>query len=549
MLSRRAAITLALIVAAVLVGYVAWPSARTFWLGLTGGALDVFFGGWGSSGARALVNSVGISLVTVAGAGVLGTALAWALWRYALPARGALAALAALPLALPPLVGVLAFLFLYGESGILPRAVQAGLGLAEVPFALSGRGAVALVHVYSFYVYVYLFAGAALRDLDAGLLEASADLGAGGWTTFRRVVLPALRPALVGASLLVFMLSMASFTGPLLFAGAEPFLTTLVYDAKLNGELALSATASTVLTLICLLFLVLIEARGGGLTIGATKGAARPAEPVRHGPARWLWGAFVGVTLLFVALPVLTVVLLAFAETGSWTTEIVPARYTVANFTSLFTDSRFFDPILNSVTMAALATAANVVFGVGAALVIVKGRGVPRWARVALGALAVLPFAIPGTVIALNLIVAFNEPTALAAGEVLVGSFWILPLAYFVRNVPLVVRAATAALDGLDDRLTEASADLGASGWTTLRRVVFPAIQPAVLAGTLLTWVAALGEFVASVMLYVFGNRPISVEILAQLRLYEFGRAAAYAVLLMGLVALSTLAFRRLGAR
>ncbi len=89
-----------------------------------------------------------------------------------------------------------------------------------------------LVHVYAFYVYFFLFVTAALRDLDASLLEASADLGASGWRAFRRVVLPLLRPALVGASLLVFMLSMASFTAPLIFAGTEPFLTVQIYNHK-----------------------------------------------------------------------------------------------------------------------------------------------------------------------------------------------------------------------------------------------------------------------------------------------------------------------------
>jgi iron(III) transport system permease protein len=413
-----------------------------------------------------------------------------------------------------------------------------------VPFAFSGLWAVWLVHVYAFYVYFFLFATAALRDLDASLLEASADLGATGWRAFRRVVLPLLRPALVGASLLVFMLSMASFTAPLLFAGTEPFLTVQIYNLKLNGDLALSAAVSTVLTAICLAFLFLLEAKPGRDLLGASKGTGRPVAPER-GPAAWLAGLGVGTVLLFVVLPILTVVLISFAEMSRWTTQIFPPAYTLTNYTGLFA-GQFFDPIANSLLMATLATAANVVFGVAAAVVIAR-RGLPG--RGVIRTLALLPFAIPGTVIAVNLIVTFAQPSPLSAGQVLVGSFWILPLAYFIRHIPLVVRATTAALEGFDERLTEASADLGASTWTTFRRVVWPAILPGVAAGTLLTFVAALGEFVSSIMLYVFGNRPISVEILAQLRLYEFGTASAYSVLLMGLVALSTLALRFATAR
>ena len=548
MLTRRASILLGLPVALILLGYIVWPSVGTFALGLDGAVLGDVFGGGRAAGVRGLLNSVGVSLGTVVLGGVLGTALAWALWRFRLPFERLLGVAAALPLALPPLVGVLAFLFLYGESGILPRGLQALLGLEGVPFAFEGRGAVLVVHVYSFYVYFYLFVAAALADLDRGLIDASADLGAGGWTTFQRVVFPLLRPALVGAGLLVFMLSMASFTAPLLFAGGEPFLTTQIYQFKQNGALDRAAAVSVVLTAICLLFLILLEARPDARRQlrSSSKGAGRAGVPVQSGWGRAVAGGLAGLFLLFVLLPVATVFLLSFVEEGSWTTQVLPPRYTLAHYAALVSDPSVVEPIVNSVWMAALSTVANLVFGVAAALVIVTGR-VPG--RGLLRALALLPFAIPGTVIALNLIVAFDEPTPLAGGAVLVGTVALLPLAYFVRHVPLVVRSTQAALEGYDDRLTEASADLGARLWTTFRRVVLPVILPGVLAGALLTFVTALGEFVSSIMLYVYDNRPISVELFAQLRLYDLGAAAAYGVLLMGLVVAAVAVTRRLGAR
>lgn len=544
MLSRRAAWALAVPVALVLLGYVLWPNLATFRLGLDGALLADLFGRGRAAGTRALVNSVGVSLGTVTGGGVVGTALAWALWRYDVPLRRTLGAVGALPLALPPLVGVLAFLFLYGESGMLPRGLQAVFGLEEVPFAFGGVGAVLAVHVYVFYVYFYLFVGAALRDLDASLLDASADLGASGWTTFRRVVLPLLRPALVGASLLVFMLSMASFTAPLLFAEGEPFLTTQIYLFKQNGALDRAAAVSVVLTAICLLFLLVTEARPARIGTGTAKGVGRRPGPIRSGWVRTLAGVAVGLFLLVILLPVATVVLLSFVQEGSWTTQVLPDTFTLSNYAALVTEADVLAPITNSLWMAALATAANVVFGVATAIVVVKGT-VPG--RGLLRALSLLPFAVPGTVLALGLVVAFDEPSALAGGAVLIGTIWLLPLAYFVRHVPLVVRAAQASLEGFDDRLAEASADLGAGGWTTFRRVVLPAIAPGVIAGALLTFVTALGEFVASIMLYVFANRPISVEIFSQLRIYEFGQAAAYSVLLMALVGVAVMASRALG--
>ena len=547
MLSRRAGFFFALPVAIILAAYVLWPSLDTFVLGINEANLDRFFGGWRSSGIRALMNSVGISLGTVALGGFLGTSLAWAFFRFDFPLKRTLQVSAALPLALPPLVGVLAFLFLYGESGMLPRGLQAVFGLEAVPFAFEGRAAVLIVHVYAFYVYFYLFVSAALTDIDRSLLDASADLGASGWGTFRRVLLPLLRPALVGASLLVFMLSMAIFTAPLLFAGDEPFLTTQIYQFKTNGFLDRSATVAVVLTSICFVFLLLLELRPNRSRLGTTsKGAGRSAAPIAGGWARAVAGSLAALFLLFLFLPIATVVLLSFVQEGSWTTQILPDQYTLTNYAALISQSDVFEPIRNSLWMASLSTGANLIFGVVAAFVIVKshvpGRGLLR-------VLALLPFAIPGTVIALNLIVTFDEASALSGGAILVGTIWLVPLAYFVRHIPLVVRAAQAALEGYDDRLSEASSDLGASGWTTFRRVVLPVILPGVMAGALLTFVTALGEFVSSIMLYVYGNRPISVELFAQLRLYDFGAAAAYGVLLMVLVIGAVALTRRLGAR
>lgn len=532
----------------VLLGYVLYPSLRTFLLGVAGEQYSEVFSSWRSANVRALYNSVLISLWTVLGAAVLGTSLAYFFYRFDFAFKQLLMSVAALPLALPPLVGVLAFLFLYGESGILPRGLQMLFGLENVPFAFEGLWAVLFVHIYTMYVYFYLFVMAALRGIDGSLLEASAGLGASAWVTFRKVILPLLRPALVSASLLVFMISMASFTAPLLFAGNENFLTLQIYNYKTNGDLELSATVSTVLTLICLVFLLFIEwtnrsSRGKS----AVKGTAAAAIPVRGGWQQALTLFGVVALLLFLLLPIATILLISFAEEGSWTYQLLPQRYTLYNYTALFTDADILQPIVNSLQMSLLATAANALFGVAAALIIARGVIRVVWREV-IRVLAILPFAIPGTVIAVNMIVAFNEPTPLSFGTILVGSFWILPLAYFVRHIPFVVRATLAALENYDDRLSEASANLGAGFWMTFRRVMLPVISGSILAGTLLTFVTALGEFVSSIVLYIYSNRPISVEILSQLRIYEFGSAAAYSVFLMILIGFSTLLVRSVGS-
>ena len=183
---------------------------------------------------------------------------------------------------------------------------------------------------------------------------------------------------------------------------------------------------------------------------------------------------------------------------------------------------------------AVLATAANVLFCFVAAWLVVRGR---FRGRGALATLLILPWALPGTVLAIGLSTTFsvNEP---AAGRLLlVGTFWILPLAYFIRNTPLVAQAAIASFRQMDPALEEAAASLGAGWLTTMRRVAFPLVLPGLAAGGMLAFVTALGEFVASILLYTHASRPISIEILAQLRAFDFGAAAALGVLLALLMA------------
>ena len=489
----------------------------------------------GSASEReALWNSVWISLASVVLSALLGVPLAFLFNRRDFPGRRVLGALAALPVLLPPLVGTISFLFLYGESGFFTRALQDAMGLEEAPWRLTGAWAVLLVHAYTMYVYFYLFTAAALARLDAAYEEAAAALGAGRWTTLRRVTLPMLAPALGGAALLVFMTSMASFSAPYVFGGNFRVLTTQLVTSRLNGETGLVAVEAVVLALTSFVFLVFLQRfEAARRYTGASKGlgAAPPATAGR----KWAWTAAAAFFVGFLLLPHATVVLVSFVPEGTWTTQFFPPEYGLEPYRRMFADPERLRPVLNSLQMATVATLANVVFAFAAAYLIVRTRARGRGLA---GALVILPWALPGTALAIALASTFSVNQPLAGRFVLIGTFTILPLAYFIRNVPLVTRAAMTSFRQLDPTLEEAAASLGASRATTLRRVVLPMVLPGLMAGALLAFVTALGEFVASILLYAPRTRPISVEMLSQLRAYDFGGASAYGVLLIVLVAI-----------
>lgn len=501
-----------------------------------------------SAEMEALWNSVWISAASVLVSALIGVPLAFLFSRYDFPWRAALGGLAALPVLLPPLVGVISFLFLYGESGFLARGVQGILGLERPPWRLTGPFAVLLVHGYTMYVYFFLFTSAALSRLDGALGEAAAALGASRLTTFRRVTLPMLAPALAGAGLLVFMTSMGSFSAPYVFGGGFRVLSTQIFVSKLNGDLEIAAVETVILAVVSILFLIMIQVYEAKRTYtGSGKGTVAVLTPVRRG--RWgTIGLTAGATALvgFLLLPHLTVLLVSFVPEGTWTTQLFPPEYSTVNYRGLFTDPESLTPIINSLQMATIATLANVVLSFAAAYLLVRkripGRGV-------LNALLILPWALPGTVLAIALATTFSANEPWAGRFVLIGTFAILPLAYFIRNIPLVTRAALASFRQFDPSLEEASASLGANTLLTMRRVVLPLVLPGLAAGALLAFVTALGEFVASILLYTHRTRPISMAILSELRAFDFGGAAAYAVFLIVLMAAVFLTgYRRVSA-
>ena len=481
---------------------------------------------------RALWASLALSVASVVGAGLVGIPLGVLTARVAFPGRRIVSTLLGLPAVLPPLVGVLAFMFLYGETGFVARLVQRVMGLSDAPWRLEGAGAVLLVHVATMYVYFYLFTRAALAGLDPALGEAAASLGASKWSTFRRVTLPLLRPALAGAGLLVFMTSLASFSAPYIFGGGFRVMTTQITSTKLNGDDRLAMVETAALLLLALAGLALLRRTEGKRdAVGARKGIAPVPVKVRN-PLAQAGATVLGWGLgLLLTLPLATLLVVSLVPRGTWTVQALPPTYSLTNYHALFADPVRLKPILTSLWMAGAATLVALLIALAVAGL---SRRRVRTSGLLEGLLS-LPWAVPGTVFAIALATTFSVRAPWVGRFVLVGTLWILPLAYLVRNLPLTGRAVLAGFRQLDPALEEAGASLGAKKGRILWRVTLPLLKPALAAGASLAFVTAFGDFVTSIMLYTYDTRPISMEILSSLRQADVGQAAAFGVVLMAL--------------
>jgi iron(III) transport system permease protein len=495
---------------------------------------------------ESILASVGVSMLTVLFCAAVGIPLAFLFERYNFPARKVFATFAALPLVLPPLVGTVAFIFLCGESGILARLIQSVFHLEHSPWSLHGWPALLLFHTYTMYPFFYVLTGAGLSRIDAALSEAGRSLGAGRLRVLLRVLLPQLTPSLVAAALLTFMTSMASFSAPLLFGGGVRMLTLEIFTARQRGDTGMAITETVILAVISLSALFFFQRYEGTrkFAAAAMKGSTRKRRAITSGRSRWLaivCGVLFSVILV---LPVATLVLVSFAKEGNWTTQSIPTAYTLANYIKIFSDPRASEVLWNSLSMSAIAAAAALVWSF-CAVALVARKGGRKWKRV-LSWLILVPWALPGTVVAVSIAECYGQPSLLLGSFILVGTFWILPVVYFLRFMPLVVRALQASMEQIDDSLAEAASSLGARWWQRFARVTLPLVWPGAVAGTLLAFVIALGEYVASVLVFVPANRPISIAIASELRDFNLGSAAAYGVVLMLLIGVIMFAAARI---
>ena len=501
---------------------------------------------------EAIINSLVLSIGTVALCALVGVPLAFLFERFTFPGRRLFAALAALPLVLPPLVGTVAFIFLFGESGILAHGIQNLLGLQHSPWQLRGWPALLFFHTYTMYPFFYVLTGAGLRRIDASLAEAARSLGASRTTVLRRVLLPQLTPSLLAAALLTFMTSMASFSAPLFFGGDVRVLTLEIYTARQRGDFVLAVTETAILAIISLGALIFFQRYEGTrkFAAAAMKGAPRRRVSISSGTARVLATIVAVVFAIVLVLPVATLCLVSFAQEGSWTTQTIPSIYTLANYRRLLSDPWTAEVFANSFMMSAIAALAALGWSFCVVILLRRRARSQRfldegWRRL-LSLLVLVPWALPGTVVAVSIAEAYGQPSVLLGSFVLVGTFWILPVIYFLRFMPLVVRALQASMEQVDPSLEEAAGSLGARAWRRFTRVTLPLVWPGAVAGTLLAFVIALGEYVASVLVFVPANRPISIAIASELRDFNLGAAAAYGVVLIVIISISMMVAGRL---
>lgn len=486
---------------------------------------------------RPLWNTVWTATASSAVAMAVGTVLAFMMVRTDLPGRRQMRTLVVLPYAIPPFFGAIAWAQLLGPQGYLLRPLLNVFGIEQAPWTIYTPSGIVMVLAIHFFPFVFLTVAAALERMDVSLEEAARTSGAGTIEVMRRVTLPLVRPAILAGGLLAFMGAAANFGIPALLGLRARFfvLTTSIY-ATLNIPDFGLATAMSMLLVAVSVAALLVQRRlqRGEGRFAVIAGKAVQPRPLRLGRLRWPAFALVaGFGIVIALLPIAALVLTSFLR--YYGAPLQAASLTARHYLYVFGLDQVRRALANSALLA--TAAATIAMALGTAISYAHVKAKVRTSGL-LDAVGTLPYAIPHTVIAIAVLLAWT-PVGLY------GTLSIILLAYVLAYLPFTLRTTSATLHQIHDSLEEAGRVSGANPLHTFRDIVLPLVKPGMLAGWVLVFMPASRELTMSILLFSLRTETIGVTIFNLANAGATQTAAALAVLVLGLILLTNLALRR----
>ncbi|MCF4115164.1 MULTISPECIES: ABC transporter permease [Dethiosulfovibrio] len=434
-----------------------------------------------------------------------------------------------LPIIAPPFTSALSVLMLFGSNGLITRGL---LGIRH--YSIYGFKGVLISQVFTFAPVAYLTLRGVLESLNPTLEDAAMNVGASRWQTFLRVTLPLSLPGIASAFLVVFIESLADFGNPLVLAGSRfPMLATQAY-LEITGSfnLPLGAALAVVLLLpsVTAFLIQRYFLRKRQYTTVTGKPVNSTSKLVGPGAGVLLRGVL-GLFALSVALFYGVIAVGAFTKV--WGYDFTP---TLDHLTYAFQVGG--DTIKDTLIVALLSTPISGILGMLIAFMVVRlsfpGKGTLEFG-------SILNFAVPGTVVGIGYILAFNRPPM-----VLIGTLSILVLNFVFRYIPVGIQSGVAVLRQIDPSIEEASRNLGADGLTTFRKVTLPLIAPAFFSGLVFAFVRAMTAISAAIFLVSANWNLLTVQILSQVGSGRLGVAAAFSVILVCIVLIAVAVIGRL---
>ena len=478
---------------------------------------------------EALLNSFKLTACVTVVAIMLGAPLAYFMSFYKIKGKGLLEILFIISMMSPNFIGAYSWILLLGRSGSVTQFLK-GMGI-ETP-SIYGFGGMLLVFALKLYPFIYMYVSGALKKIDVALSEAAESLGCSGLRKVFTLIMPLVTPTLVAAALLVFMNCMADFGTPALIGEGYRVMPTLVY-AELVGESGGSANFAACMATIMVVITaaIFLLQKWYVNTKSFTMSSMRPIQPKAVGGIK---GILIHLYIYLLAglsiIPQCMVVYTSFKATHL---QVFVEGFSLESYRKVF--STAIQSITNTYLYCLVAILVIVVLGMLIAYLAVRRKS---WLTNLIDTIAMFPYIVPGSVLGITLLVAFNHQPLMLAGSAL-----ILIISLVIRRMAYTLRSSSAILYQISPSMEEAAISLGDSQPKAFAKVTAKMMLPGVASGAILSWITLINELSSSVMLYTARTRTMSVAIYNEVIRASYGTAAALATILTVTTVVSLLIF------
>ena len=467
---------------------------------------------------QTLLRSLFVCISTVITTTIIGVPIAYLMTRYNVAGKKLLHIFIIMSLMSPPFIGAYSWIILLGRNGLLAKLF--GLIGLTAP-TIYGRDGIVFVFTLHLFPYIYLYTSGAMNSIDSSLEEAAENLGMNKLKRIWTVTLPVILPSILAGCVMVFMTSLADFGTPMLLGEGYTVLPVLVYNEYMS-ESAVNpymASALSVIIVACSLLVLAFQKLVIDKRNYQMSSLRPPQETALHGWKRALVSAPIYIVVFLAFLPQIVVVCQSFVERSF---SGVVKGINLNNYRAIL--SRLGTNIRNTYVFSLVAIVFIIVLGILVSYILVRKKG-----KVAnlIDTLIMFPYVIPGSVLGIGLIVAFNRKPLM-----LVGTAAIMIISYIVRKLPYTVRSGSAFLYQMDPSVEEASINLGVSPMKTFFTVTARMMLPGIMSGAVLSWITCINELSSSIMLYSGKTSTIAVAIYQEVTRMSDGTAGALATIL-----------------
>ena len=480
-----------------------------------------------------LLNSFKVSIAATIASVVVGVVLGYFMSVFKIRGAKLLRMCIVMATMSAPFVGAYAWIMLLGRNGVITNFLSGLFGITMPD--IYGFNGILLVFVTQLFPLVFLYVQGAMSKMDASLLEASENLGCTGFKRFFKVVLPLISPTVLAGALLVFVRAMSDFGTPMLIGEGYRTFTVILYN-EFVGEVSQNKGFASAIAIIAILITMVvyfsqnIVAKKQAFSMNALH---RIEKKKLHGFSNFIVHFITYVVVGISILPQLYVVYTSFQKTSG---QIYVDGYSLQSYQDMF--SRLGRSIQNTIVIPAVSLLIVVFLAVLIAYVAVRRRNVLSGA---VDVISMIPYVIPGTVIGIAMISAFNrEPL------VLTGGMLIMVVALVVRRLPYTIRSSVAILQQIPLYVEEAALSLGSSKPKAFFTVTLPMMSSGVLSGAILSWVTLISELSTAILLYTGKTQTLTVAIYTQIVRGNYGIASAMATVLTAMTLLSLLIFNKI---